>query len=537
MTRRDKLKYKEYLASEQDEERAYLLWFRWKCQNDLLFLFGEVIGVKYARSGPGRGRSRWDGKLFSQMAKYFEVEDDALMLYPRGHLKTSFAAAWVVQRLLINPNVRIGVWSRTTPLARSFLGLVKQHLLNPKLMEAFPEVCMDRGKWEKDTADALTTARDSSISGPTKEEMVECWGIDSTVTGRHYDYHLYDDIINEQSVTSATQIEKVRVWWSMVQAIKESYGIEKIIGTRYHWTDIYGEIMEQGYFNHVVVRKAIENGKPIYSYNTIKNLDKLKRRMGEYEWSTQMMNDAVPKGQRIFVPPYPLYTKDEFERIKDDCKYYVTVDPAMTENRYNDQTGLAVGAVNKKDPTKVYIVEAYGIRKKPDEVSEEIVRLMVKYKPVKVGIEFGLQASLQYLINADIKEHERSTGERINCEFVAISTKQGQLSKSAKIERTAGAFIRSKRILLKASSINGSLVPDRSMIALIRQMDMYNPNVKNNEDDIVDAVGMQVQTIEHFAPAYWYRAGEESNQYALTAEYLMKKFGKKKKRKYMRGVA
>lgn len=69
----------------------------------------------------------------------------------------------------------------------------------------------------------------------------------------------------------------------------------------------------------------------------------------------------------------------------------------------------------------------------------------------------------------------------------------GALSKSDKIDRTLGAMVRDQRALFR---------PD--MKSLFRQMASFNPNVQKNEDDILDAAGMLIQTVEHFYQSHWF---------------------------------
>jgi hypothetical protein len=97
--------------------------------------------------------------------------------------------------------------------------------------------------------------------------------------------------------------------------------------------------------------------------------------------------------------------------------------------------------------------------------------------------------------------------------FVPISIAQG--SKADKIRRTIGAFIRDTRAFFKPE-----------MRELFMQMDSFNPHSKDNDDDILDAASMMMQTVEYFAPSQWqnvqdYQFGK--NEYSLTFDDLFKK--------------
>jgi len=527
MTTREKNKFKEFLSEvHEDEEKAWFLWLRWKCQTDLYYLASEILGLKKAKDK--RGRKRLDPRVHRKMAEELMREDDTLQLYPRNHMKSTFVKFWIIQKILRNQNVRIGLWSKTATLVGKELEAIKRYLETPILRELFPEIVLPRKQWEKDTKEAFTMVRDTELGTPPQENQVEVWGVGATVTGHHYDYHVYDDIIDQDSVTSATQIQKIEDWWEYMQSIKDLSAIEKIIGTRYHMHDIYGRILAEGFFEkeNIIIEKALRGNKPFYSFYTYKDLMKLKKRMGNQKFATQMMNDAVPKEDRIFVPPYPLYRPEDFPK---DVKYYISVDPAATVRKHSDQSGICVGAVDRKNPSRVFFVEAEGYKLPPNELADLIVQKILKYRPKKVGIELGLQQALQPLIDIKIKEIEGELNEYIRPSFQPIPT--GKAHKADKLNRTIGAMIRDSRALFPGEYINGDLRVKKSFLPMFRQFDFFNPATDKNEDDIIDAASIMIQTIEHFAPAHWFR-GRELDGYVdgFTMEQLMKMNQKKENR-------
>ena len=526
MTKVEEKKYRQFLEESETEDQAGLLYTRWKCQTDLYYLGAHILGLEKAKDR--RGRKRLDPKLHRKMCEEMMRDEDTLQLYPRLHLKSCWVKFWCIQQILINQNVRIGLWSKTAKLVRKELESIKKYLEFPILMELFPEVILPRKQWKKDTMDEVTIVRDSEYGIDPQENQIEVWGVGATVTGHHYDYHVYDDIIDQDSVTSAVQIEKVEDWWQYMQSIKDLTAIEKIIGTRYHLHDIYGIILAEEYFEekNTIIEKALHGTKPLYSFFTYKDLMRLKKRMGIQKFSTQFMNDAVPKEGRIFVPPYPLYRPEDFPEA---VKYYISVDPAATVTRYSDSSGVCVGAVDLKNPSRVHFVEAEGLKLVPNKLADYIVQKIIQYRPGKVGIELGLQQALQPLIDIKIKEWEGENNEYIRPHFVPVPT--GKTRKADKLNRTIGAMIRDNRALFPGEyNSNHDLVPKKSFKDMFRQFDLYNPQSDKNEDDIIDSGAIMIQTIEHFAPAHWFKGRgleEEANGY--TMESLVKMNNKKKR--------
>lgn len=526
MTKIEEHKYREFLEESETADIADMLYVRWKCQTDLYYLGTVILGLDKAKDK--RGRKRLDPKVHRKMAEELMREDDTLQLYPRNHMKSTWVKFWIIWQILRSPNVRIGLWSMTATLVGKEMTSIKRYLELPILMDLFPEIIIPRSQWEKDTKEVLCIKRDPELGTPPQEGQLEVWGVGGGATGHHYDYHVYDDVIDQSSVTSATQLEKTEDWWEYMQVIKDVGAVEKVIGTRYHLHDIYGRILAEEHFDkdNIIIEKALRGNKPFYSLYTYKDLMKLKKKMGAQKFSTQMMNDAVPKEGRIFVPPYPLYKPEDFPK---SVKYYISLDPAATTKKHSDESGICVGAVDLKNPSRVHFVEAEGVKLPPNELANLLLKKIIEYRPVKVGIELGLQQALQPLIDIKIKEWEGDNGEYIRPHFVPIPT--GKTRKADKLNRTIGAMIRDNRALFPGEyNKSHELVPSKGFNRMFRQFDLYNPISDKNDDDIIDAGAIMIQTIEHFAPAHWFKGRgleEEANGYTMEALLKMNKKNKK----------
>lgn len=484
MTKRDNDKYREILAQANgDEKVASRLYLKWKCLTDLYFLGTEVLGLRSAKEGK---RSRLDPKFHGWMAGKLNKNKDLLMLVPRDHMKSTWMKIKIIQLILQKPNIRIGLFSRTSGLVEGQLSEIKNHFMNPTLMQLFPEIIPPPGKrysgWTRSTANELTLSRSDRWGRIPQENQIEAWGAQATVTGRHYDVIIMDDIINEQSCSTPEQIQKVRDWYSYIQSIKEPHGFELIIGTRYHFNDIYGTIIENKYIKEVYTRQAIEDGKPIYSYMTLEYLRQLKRRVGSYIFSCQYMNDPLPGENKIFTRPFPV-----FDYLPPGAyDFYITVDPAATTGSQSDETAIVVGAVDAKNT--LYIVDCKGYKIPPNEVADKIIELTARYKPKKVGVEFGLQEALRYIIQIKKDEWEVKEGKQLPLKLESIVADRDK-SKADRINRTLGSFVRESKVYFQ-----------KDLEALFKQMDFF-PKAKH--DDLVDATSMQLQLIDRFRPRYW----------------------------------
>lgn len=485
MTSAEKEKWEQILAKANgDREIAGDVFIRWKCTVDLYFLASEILGLSQASEGK---RKRLDPRFHKWLASKMESNKDTMILVPRGHMKSTFAKIRVVQLILQNPMIRIGLFSRTAGLVEEQLADIKRLLATPLLRRYFPELIPEPGKnfknWQKSTQNSFTTRRKSEWGRIPQEEMVEAWGLGATITGRHYDVVVLDDIINEQSISTPEQMQKVRDYYSYLQAIKEPDGFELIVGTRYHYSDIYGVIIKEGWFGRrVFVRDVIESGRPIYKFFTLRMLDKIRKRVGPYVWSCQYRNNPVPKELQPFPPPYPTY-----EHLPHDkYDYYITVDPAFTVSATADYTAIVVAAVSKQN--KMYVVEANQYKKKANEIADILVALASRYKPRRVGIEYGSMTSLEYIIQTKRNEWESKNNTTLPLYTQPIKIPRS-LSKEARIENTLGAFIRDDRLVIHASCDD-----------LMKQMEHFP---RGEYDDVIDALSMVFQLVEKFRGTYW----------------------------------
>jgi hypothetical protein len=477
------------LKGEELDTETLKFWFRWKCQTDLFWLGSEIFGMKDARDPKSR-RRRLDQKMHRQMAYEICAEGDKLLLYPRDHMKTTWIKYRIVQLLLINPMYRIGLWTKTLSLARKELKSIKALFMNKTLQELFPDIVPPPKAWEKNAADELILLRepDEKTGYLPQEGQIECWGIDSTVTGHHYDFHFYDDIIDNDSIKTAEQIEKVISWWRDIQGMKQITTEECMTGTRKHERDIYNTIIKEKYFNTVVVHKAIQAGRPFYSYFTLEALNSRKRQMGDYKFSLEFMNDPLPDSEKMFQAPYPLYSK----LPEQEYKNYITLDVAYSIEREANYTGMAVGSVPVQTPNCIFVREAMRFKEKPDVIAEKTLQKLIQYRPRRLGIEAMAYEGLRYIIDLKVKDWEVKNGQSLNFEYFPLPQKVGKQSKADKIDNTLGAFVRSEKVFFH-----------ESLDLLFTQMDFFNRFSEKNDDDTLDAVAMLIMTVENFSAAHW----------------------------------
>jgi hypothetical protein len=466
---------KKYLRAQHE-------FVRWKCLTDLYYLGTVLLGL-------GKVKKKVYPKFHRWLCRCIELAGDKMIMVPRKHGKTTWMKAWIVQRILLSGgNIRILLLSKTEMLATFNLASIKRMLAMPALRRYFPEVVPEPGKafkkWAKSTTNELRLKDDNtSISN---EPQIIALGSAATFTGTAIDLIVMDDYIDDQTVRTVGQMMKVEEEWGYLQPILDDGGEIMIIGTFYHYNDIYNKIIKEGQMpkNRIFIRRAIENGKILYPtiFNRKKLMD-LKKRQGNYQFSCQYMLNPVPKEDQVFPGPQPTCQ----QLPKDKYRYYILMDPALVTTGKNDKTGVAIAAINKRDV--VYFVEAYSFRKDGPGKAEWLIQKCLQYNPEKVGVEYGLQQNLDYIIKTKKNDYELRTKCRVrmNIESIKVNNK---MSKGDRIYTTLGSFVRQGKVQIIEAGCR----------ELVLQMDAFTGK-GSEEDDVVDAASMLFPLVKTFGYA------------------------------------
>lgn len=395
-----------------------LATYRTLILDDLWFIVYFVLGVKSANH--------------PFVVKYCQAvergpKSNTLDLVARGHFKTSIITkAEIIQKVLKNPESRIGIFSHTRPSAKSFLRGIKTVLeSNEELKGCFPDVLYqdplaESRKWSED--DGLVV-RCKGLG--QNESTIEAWGlIEGMPTGKHFTHRVYDDIETPDIVASPEQIEKQKLQFNMSQNLYDlSENTHRVVGTPYHHAGVLTWIRDQkvigdaskyflrkdkeGKFRYFLRRLAATsdgtaNGAPVLINQ--EELDKLK--MDEYQFNCQQLCDPTPISYAGRLKKENL-KEIHPERIPDDIYKFMMVDPAGGEvNRRSDAWGLVVigvePVIDDIGASSVYILDLMIAPMTDSESIENITRMYLKAGMVmQVGVEkVGLSSVEQHVANA-----------------------------------------------------------------------------------------------------------------------------------------
>src|SRR5712675_1493796 len=378
--------------------------------------------------------------IFDRCREVQRAPDGYLDLWPRFHYKSTIITyALTIQEILRDPEVTIGIFSHTRPIAKAFLRQIKREFeANQTLQAAFPEIvwadAKQSPKWSED--DGITVRRQSN----PKEATVEAWGlVDGMPVAKHFSIRVYDDIVTRESVSTPEMVAKTTDALRLSYALGMEGGRQRMIGTRYNYADSYHEVIKDGTFKPRIYKPEVE-GKPVLVSR--ETLDKLKIDMGDYIYACQMEQDPLSGTQAMFdVKDLQVY-----EVKPQTLNVYIMVDPARSKKKDSDNTAMCVLGVDYA--ANKYLLDGFNHKMDLQERWQALKLLYYKWirepgvQSVHAGYEkFGAQADLDYFLEKMRVEKSSFPIEELEW------PREGDGSKTDRVQRL-GPDIRSHKVFL-----------------------------------------------------------------------------------------
>lgn len=342
----------------------------------------------------------WHPWLYARCREVEKSPNDHLDLWAREHYKsTIITTAGTIQEILNNPEITVGIFSHTKPIAKAFLAQIKREFETNELLKGlYPDIL-----WSNPAKEAPQWALDAGIivrrkSNP-KEATVEAHGlVDGQPTSRHFKLRIYDDVVVPESVSTPEQITKTTEAWSMSDNLGSADGRAWHIGTRYHFGDTYQHIMETGTVKpriYPATHNGTVQGRPVLFSQEL--WDRKVLTQLESTLSCQMLQNPIAGTQRWFDPD----DLQVYEARPETVMVYIMIDPARSKKKDSANTAMAVVGIDYQG--RKYLLDGFDHKMNLSERWIFMRDLWKKWRVapgvmgVKVGYErYGAIADLDY---------------------------------------------------------------------------------------------------------------------------------------------
>lgn len=342
-----------------------------------------------------------------------------LVLYPRGHRKSFYAAMYACWRIVTDPSISIVYLSATSDLAESQLRTIKSTLESTIIRRYWPDlVNEDEGKREKWTTTEICVDSPIRKSEGTRDSTVKCGGLTTNITGAHCDLIILDDIVVPKNNTEEGR-RQVMSQYSQLQSILNPGGMILAVGTRYHPKDIYAtmqETVEEVFGNDgeiigrvpqwdVLQRSVEENGEFLWNRQKrkdgkyygfdFKELSRIKAGyVDKSQFYSQYYNNPNDEGNALITQDmFEYYNRDHLRTVagvyylKDrQLNVYAAIDFAFSLSHRADSSSIVVVGIDSDNNRYVLDIDRF----KTDRIQDyydHIIALHNKFNLKKLRAE------------------------------------------------------------------------------------------------------------------------------------------------------
>jgi hypothetical protein len=387
--------------------------------------------------------------LYARCREVEAAPDDHMDLWARDHYKSTIITfAGVIQEILADPDITIGLFSFNQKIAGAFVKQVKREFEhNTRLKELYSDAL-----WTDPTKEAPLWTDQGFIvrrgSNP-KEGTLEGWGlVNGQPTSKHYALRVYDDVVTRESVSNDDMVRKVTEAYELSDNLGGRLQRKWIIGTRYSFADTYGVILAKGIVKPRIY-PATDNGQltgtPVFLKPEVWEKKKIEQ---SSQIAAQMLQNPLAGLDQVFKAtwfrPYVARPKT--------LNAYILGDPSKGTGPRSDRTGIAVIGLDAQG--NKYLLDGFRHRMSMSERWDALKLLYTKWtralgvQTVQVGWErYGMQTDLEYF-------NERMDRDGFSFHIRELSwTRDGTKSKRDRVERLEPDF-RLSRFYLPAQVLS-----------------------------------------------------------------------------------
>lgn len=379
-----------------------------RAKRNIFFLANNVLGYDFV--------PEVHAELFACFPKFKEgtawIEQDEvknrLILWSRGHYKTTAVVVFIIQAILNFPDIRILLMQGNIKLTKTLLKQIKLHFTgeasNSHLRELFPEFCGDaRNLGPEPSMQFTTPAR-------TRKELAQATvtvaSPRSIKTGQHYDLGIFDDMVTDQNYRNPLQLQKVEDDFTLAQALIDPGCYRVVSGTRYAFGDLYEKIIRwqaTGGSWIVTIKNCWDDASQSVPDSQKKpRFPRFKKKDGQFggfttaellqiqaespsTFACQYLNRPVHSTQQSFTEEMWAEVTITPEDAPPLSLPVIMVDLASGESEDADDRVIAAGKTDTMG--NAYLVDQRGGKWGPIDFAYHIIDFALRHRPLRICFE------------------------------------------------------------------------------------------------------------------------------------------------------
>lgn len=216
-------------------------------------------------------------------------KNDYTLMAHRGSFKSSCLSVCIALVMLIAPKINILFFRKTDDDVSEMISMVEKAINSAVLQNLANVIYGERFYCVKHTSNSITTNLYESASGATQLLGL---GIKTSITGKHADLVITDDICNVNDRISRAEREKTKTQFQELRNVCNRGGRIVSLGTKWHSEDVF----------------TLMHNIDIYTYQDTKlitdeEIEKLKQEMAPSLFSCNYELRIIPSENIIFTNP------------------------------------------------------------------------------------------------------------------------------------------------------------------------------------------------------------------------------------------
>lgn len=371
------------------------------------------------------------GSIHAELIQWWTRSDSKshqLTLLPRDHGKSAMIAYRVAWEITRNPAIRVLYISSTANLATKQLKFIKDILTSPIYRRYWPEMVHENeGNREKWTETEFAVDHPIRKAEAIRDPTVFTAGLTTSITGLHCDIAVLDDVVVKENAYTVEGREKVKQQYSLLSSIEGADAREWVVGTRYHPSDLYADLIGMEIDLYSDDGDEIDGAEPLYEVFE-RQVEDRGDGTGQFLWPRQQRYDGKWFGfdQRILAKKRAQY----LDRVQFRAQYYNDPQDPDTagvsreyfqyyDPKYLTRSGGKWFFRNRRLNIFAAVDFAFSLKQKADFTAIVVIGIDSERNYYVLDVErFKTDKILEYF-NKILQLHQKWDFRKIRCEVTA----------------------------------------------------------------------------------------------------------------------